>query len=238
MIIQFRQLLRRWLEVTKRIIGNLVGVPNPKTNWNQTDENKSDVILNKPEHLVIDEHYVHTDNNFTNEDKEKLKTVTRNYNDFDNKPSINGVELSGNVKIAIPTKTSELENDSNFVSDKDYVHTDNNFTDEDKEKINSLGGETEDNSIIVLDSNSPDVDKIYSKTITESIDFILPTVTDGKFHQILILASIENTPAITYGTDYYFGGVVPTVNNGNCDIIFEFDGVKWTAGVISKGSGN
>lgn len=34
-----------------RIIGNPVGVPNPKTNWNQTDENKADIILNKPTKL-------------------------------------------------------------------------------------------------------------------------------------------------------------------------------------------
>lgn len=91
-------------------------------------------------------------------------------------------------------------------------------------------------SIISLASATPEADKIYSMEISESTDFILPEITDGKFHQILILATIENTPAITYGTDYYFGGVVPTVNNGNCDIIFEFDGVKWTAGVLSKGS--
>lgn len=65
-------------------------------------------------------------------------TGTTDYEDLDNKPSINGVELSGNVEITIPTKTSDLENDSNFVSDKDYVHTDNNFTDEDKEKLDNI----------------------------------------------------------------------------------------------------
>jgi len=126
--------------VANRIIGNPVGVPNPKTDWNQTDPAKSDYLKNKPKHLVIDEHYVHTDNNFTNEDKEKLQTVTRNYNDLSNKPSINGVELSGDLELNIPTKTSELDNDSNFVSDKDYVHTDNNFSDEYKEKIDDFDG--------------------------------------------------------------------------------------------------
>lgn len=35
----------------------------------------------------------------------------------------------------LPTKTSELENDSNFVSDENYVHTDNNFTNEEKTKL-------------------------------------------------------------------------------------------------------
>ena len=139
--------------------------------------------------------------------------------------------------LNLPTNLSHLYNDAGYVQDYYYVHTDNNFTDKDKEKLDNIGEETDDNStIIVLDNNSPEIDKIYSKSITGSIDFVLPTVTDGKFHQILILATIENTPAITYGTDYYFNGVVPTVDNGECDIIFEFDGVKWTAGVISKGS--
>ena len=101
-----------------------------------------------------------------------------------------------------------------------------------------LIGNLKSSAIASLSNNSPEADKIYSMEITESTDFILPEITDGKFHQILILATIENNPAITYGTDCYFNGVVPTVDNGECDIIFEFDGVKWTAGVISKGSGN
>ena len=41
-------------------------------------------------------------------------------------------------KIKLPTKTSELENDSNFVSDEKYIHTDNNFTAAEKKKLGSL----------------------------------------------------------------------------------------------------
>lgn len=41
-------------------------------------------------------------------------------------------------KVKLPTKTSELENDSNFVSDANYVHTDNNYTEEEKTKLGSL----------------------------------------------------------------------------------------------------
>lgn len=41
-------------------------------------------------------------------------------------------------KSELPTKTSELENDSNFVSDEKYVHTDNNFTATEKEKLGTL----------------------------------------------------------------------------------------------------
>lgn len=38
-------------------------------------------------------------------------------------------------KTEVPTKTSDLQNDSNFVSDENYVHTDNNFTNEEKTKL-------------------------------------------------------------------------------------------------------
>ncbi len=41
-------------------------------------------------------------------------------------------------KVAVPTKTSELTNDSNFVSDVNYIHTDNNFTTAERKKLGSL----------------------------------------------------------------------------------------------------
>lgn len=43
------------------------------------------------------------------------------------------------VEIDIPTKLSELENDMGFISDKQYQHTDNNYTDEDKAIVASAG---------------------------------------------------------------------------------------------------
>lgn len=39
---------------------------------------------------------------------------------------------------AVPTKTSDLTNDSNFVSDASYVHTDNNYTTTEKNKLADL----------------------------------------------------------------------------------------------------
>lgn len=39
------------------------------------------------------------------------------------------------LKSELPTKTSELTNDSNFVSDSSYVHTDNNYSDDEKSKV-------------------------------------------------------------------------------------------------------
>ena len=54
------------------------------------------------------------------------------YDDLSNKPTI-------------PTKTSDLTNDSNFVSDANYVHTDNNFTDE---KLKMLEAELPTDAIL------------------------------------------------------------------------------------------
>ena len=54
---------------------------------------------------------------------------TGSYNDLVNKPSI-------------PSKMSDITNDSNFVSDSNYVHTDNNYTTADKNKLNSLSNYT------------------------------------------------------------------------------------------------
>lgn len=54
-------------------------------------------------------------------------TGTSDYNQLENKPQINGVELVGNktteeLGINIPTKVSQLENDSNYATE-DYVDT-------------------------------------------------------------------------------------------------------------------
>ena len=40
-------------------------------------------------------------------------------------------------KTELPTKTSDLNNDSNYVSDASYVHTDNNYTTIDKTKVDN-----------------------------------------------------------------------------------------------------
>ena len=54
---------------------------------------------------------------------------TSDYNDLDNLPKINNVEVKGNLTtedlgIDIPTKTSELTNDSGFITEEDLPETD------------------------------------------------------------------------------------------------------------------
>lgn len=58
--------------------------------------------------------------------------TTSNYEFLENKPKINGVELTGNKSL------NDLGIDQDFVKDNNYTHTDNNYTNEDKNKLNNL----------------------------------------------------------------------------------------------------
>lgn len=54
-------------------------------------------------------------------------------------PADLGVDLASlATKAELPRKTSDLTNDSNFVSDANYVHTDTNFTAADAQKLSGL----------------------------------------------------------------------------------------------------
>lgn len=59
----------------------------------------------------------------------------------------NGVSvLDGDTaKVVVPTKTSDLTNDSNFVADANYVHTDANFTTTEKNKLAGIASGAEVN---------------------------------------------------------------------------------------------
>lgn len=56
--------------------------------------------------------------------------------------------------LTIPTKTSDLTNDSNFVSDASYVHTDNNFTSTLKNKLDAIASGAQVNVIETIKVNN------------------------------------------------------------------------------------
>lgn len=71
--------------------------------------------------------------------------------------TVNGKALSSNITLSasdvsalpastsIPSKTSDLTNDSDFVVDASYVHTDNNFTSTEKSKLSGIASGAEVN---------------------------------------------------------------------------------------------
>ena len=88
--------------------------------------------------------------------------------------SVNSVnvdpDINKNVDITVPTKTSDLENDSYFVADASYVHTDNNFTNAKDTKLNGIATGAQVNVIETVKVNDvalPIVGKAVNITTTK-----------------------------------------------------------------------
>ena len=87
-------------------------------------------------------------------------------------------------KPSIPTATSDLTNDSNFVSDSDYVHTDNNYTSAEKTKLSGIASGAEvnvqsnwnetDSTADAYIANKPDIDSLKVLVVTLSAFSSLP----------------------------------------------------------------
>ena len=145
-------------------------------------------------------------------DSSSLATVATSgdYDDLINKPTIptvndatltiqkNGSDVatftanaSSNVvaNVTVPTTTSELTNNSDFVSDASYVHTDNNFTNAEKTKLSGIesGAEVNVQSDWNEDDNTKD-DYIKNKPSSEvkSTTDIFTTVNGGLLEECII----------------------------------------------------
>lgn len=135
---------------------------NVQSDWNQTTTTADDFIKNKPNLATV--------------------ATSGSYNDLSNKPTIptvnnatltiqkNGTTVktftanaSSNVtaNITVPTKTSDITNDSNFAVDANYVHTDNNYTTTEKNKLAGIASGAEVN-----------VQSDWNQTSTTADDFI------------------------------------------------------------------
>lgn len=69
------------------------------------------------------------------------------------------------IEEELPTKTSELINDSDFVADPDYVHTDNDFTNAFKNKLESIETGAEVNVNADWNATSGDAQILNKPTI-------------------------------------------------------------------------
>lgn len=69
---------------------------------------------------------------------------------------VNGTPLTPDqykaVDVTVPTKLTDLENDSDFVQDRSYVHTDNNYTTTEKNKLAGIasGAEVNQNAFSIV----------------------------------------------------------------------------------------
>ena len=107
-----------------------------QSNWSESDSSAVSYIQNKPNNLVQDASYVHTDENFTSAEKTKLA----------------GIAAGAEVNVQANWTESDSSSDSyiqnkpqNLVQDASYVHTDENFTSAEKTKLAGIAANAEVN---------------------------------------------------------------------------------------------
>lgn len=109
---------------------------NVQSDWQQNDNTKDDYIKNKPENLVQDASYVHTDNNYTSDEKSKLSGIAAGAE----------VNVQSDWNQASSSADDYIKNKpENLVQDAAYVHTDNNYTTTEKNKLSGIAAGAEVN---------------------------------------------------------------------------------------------
>lgn len=109
---------------------------NVQSDWQQSDNTKDDYIKNKPENLVQDASYVHTDNNYTSDEKSKLSGIAAGAE----------VNVQSDWNQASSSADDYIKNKpENLVQDAAYVHTDNNYTTTEKNKLSGIAAGAEVN---------------------------------------------------------------------------------------------
>ena len=102
------------------------------SNYNDAEVKKNIASLQSTINTLVNENPNEVIDSF-NEVKKFLEGVT----DTENLAAMLAA-LESKITAKIPTKLSQLSNDGNFVQDTNYVHTDNNFTTPEKEKLSGL----------------------------------------------------------------------------------------------------
>lgn len=112
------------------------------------------------------------------------------------------------ANITVPTKTSDLTNNSNYVSDASYVHTDNNYTSADKTKLNGIesGAEVNQNAFSAIYVNGL---SIAAATKTDSFELKEGTNVTLEINNIDRFIRINATNSSVFG-----GEVLWTNPNG------------------------
>ena len=152
-----------------------------QSDWNQTDSSAVDYIKNKPQNLVQDPSYVHTDNNFTNADVSKLSGIAA------------GAEVNVQSDWSVTDTSSDAyiaNKPQNLVQDASYVHTDNNFTNSDKNKLDGIeaGAEANVQSDWNVSDNTSDA-FIRNKPTIPSGNQLLPSATSADENKVLTVDS-------------------------------------------------
>lgn len=138
------------------------------------------------------------------------------------KIKVNGTEqtiTNKAVDITVPTKTSDLTNDSNFAVDASYVHTDNNYTTAEKNKLSGVAAGAQVNKIESIKVNGT------AQTITsKAVDITVPTnnnqLTNGAGYQTASEVQTAINSAISGITGIDFQVVASLPATGTKGVIY------------------
>lgn len=219
--------------------------PNVQSDWNATSGDAK--ILNKPTNVSAFTNDAGYLTSFTETDPTVPSWAKQS-----SKPTYTASEVGALPDTtSIPSKTSDLTNDSNFVADASYVHTDNNFTSTLKTKLNGIAAGAEVN-----------VQSDWNQTTTTADDYIknkptIPVVptnvsaftNDAGYVESTDLATVattgdyedlSNTPTVTPVvelTQAQYDALTPAEkNNGSIYCVTDSTGTYLTASEVSYGS--
>ena len=134
--------------------------------------------------------------------------------------SVNGVDIppdeNKNVDITMPTKLSDLSNDNNTVQDANYVHTDNNYTTEEKTKLASLENyddtEVKEDIVDIQDDisnlNADITDLNTNKADRTDLPTTLAELNDDSTHRV-----VTDTEKTTWNNKSDFSGSYNDLSN-------------------------
>lgn len=136
------------------------GDVNVQSDWNQSDSTADDYIKNKPQNIVTDASYVHTDNNYTTTEKNKLAGIEAGakvnvQSDWDQSDSTADDYIKNKPTIpTVPTNVGAFTNDANYISGPSQSSQDNILT------FNDTSGNEASDSGISIQKIWEDVDVV------------------------------------------------------------------------------
>ena len=141
------------------------------------------------------------------------------------------------VDIAVPTKTSDLTNDSNFAVDASYIHTDNNFTNTLKTKLDGITAGAEPNVIATIKVNNT-AQTVTDKTVNITVPTNTNQLTNGANFQTdtQVQAAINSALEGITGIDFQVvqslpatgtKGVIYLISNGSSAASNIYDEYIW-----------
>ena len=167
--------------------------------WDQVDGAKQDILVSGENIKTINNNSILGSGNLDIEGGGGVTDV-----------EVNGssVVTAGVAEVTVPTETSDLVNDSDFVSDSSYVHTDNNFTTTLKDKLDGIESGAEVN----VQANWTEADSGADSYIQNKPSVVTDVDVDGSSVVSSGVAYVDLTgkqDALVSGTN------IKTINNNS-----------------------